>query len=228
MGNGVSQNFVEDGNNPSPHVIEGDINVSLPNVKNSQKPINQTPISSIQSNEQSMTSQQLQSQLSVNTVLEASSSPSFKNSKASSKEGKYEGDRNELNEKDGLGKMIYGNGDTYVGEWKNNKKDGKGTYLYKNGDCYTGEFLKGNKHGKGDYRYTSGDYYTGFFINGKKNGIGTYNFQNGSQYIGDFSNDSQHGQGTYRYASGAVYVGGWKKGEVHGLGKYQYPSGNNY
>ncbi len=40
----------------------------------------------------------------------------------------YEGERNELNERHGLGKAKLPNGDTYEGYYQNGKRHGQGTY----------------------------------------------------------------------------------------------------
>ena len=52
--------------------------------------------------------------------------------------------------------MIYANGDTYDGQWKNGKEDGQGTMKFHNGDEYEGEFSKGKLHGKGTYTFAAG------------------------------------------------------------------------
>lgn len=61
--------------------------------------------------------------------------------------GVYEGDLNDQGQKEGNGRMIYDNGDTYSGTWKRNVKHGYGTLTYANGDVYVGDFAKGRKHG---------------------------------------------------------------------------------
>jgi hypothetical protein len=37
--------------------------------------------------------------------------------------------------------MLFANGDTYDGDWKNDEQDGEGIYLYMNGDMYKGESI---------------------------------------------------------------------------------------
>lgn len=39
--------------------------------------------------------------------------------------------------------MIFANGDTYEGQFKNNKFHGKGKYVWHTGDVYEGEFVNG-------------------------------------------------------------------------------------
>lgn len=141
MGTGASKNFVEDSNKPVPNVAESEVNVKLPRMNNEQSPIKggpvvqpQTPLMESSSNAAAPTTPAANRALSTQSSMMSMST----RGSPSGKEGRYEGERNEAGEKHGQGKLTYANGDTYVGEWKNNKKDGKGTYLYKNGDCYTG------------------------------------------------------------------------------------------
>jgi len=137
MGMGASSNFVEDSNKPVPNVAESEVNVKLPKMDNEQSPIKVGPVVQPQTplieSIFAPTTPANKALITQNSTMSISSKGS-----PSGKEGRYEGERNEAFEKHGQGKLTYANGDTYVGEWKNNKKDGKGTYLYKNGDCYTG------------------------------------------------------------------------------------------
>lgn len=45
---------------------------------------------------------------------------------------KYEGDRNELGERHGIGKATYENDEKYEGEYREGKRNGKGKYNFKN------------------------------------------------------------------------------------------------
>ena len=47
------------------------------------------------------------------------------------------------------GATKYENGDSYVGEWKDNKRHGKGTYRYADGNKYVGEWKDDDFNGKG-------------------------------------------------------------------------------
>lgn len=145
MGTGASKNFVEDSNKPVPIVAESEVNVKLPKMDNEQSPIKVGPVvqpqTPLMESSLSNAAASAPSTPAANKALSTQSSSmsmSTRGGSPSGKEGRYEGERNEAGEKHGQGKLTYANGDTYVGEWKNNKKDGKGTYLYKNGDCYTG------------------------------------------------------------------------------------------
>lgn len=58
--------------------------------------------------------------------------------------------------KHGKFKIKYQNGESYVGDYRNNKKHGRGVYIYSNTESYTGEYRNGKKHGQGIYRFKNG------------------------------------------------------------------------
>jgi len=45
--------------------------------------------------------------------------------------------------------MVYANGRTYEGYWRDDKRHGKGFEKFSNGDIFIGHFNKGRIHGKG-------------------------------------------------------------------------------
>ena len=53
-----------------------------------------------------------------------------------------------------FGIYSWGDGEKYIGEWKDNKFHGQGTYTYASGSKYIGEFKEGKKHGQGIYYYS--------------------------------------------------------------------------
>ena len=55
---------------------------------------------------------------------------------------------------DGFGKNIYGNGQKYIGEFKNGIRHGYGTTFFTRGDVYLGEYNNGKRHGFGAVSYT--------------------------------------------------------------------------
>ena len=61
--------------------------------------------------------------------------------------------------------MIFPDGTTYVGEYKDDKRNGQGTYTSASGAKYVGEFKDGKQNGQGTYTYgsgpNSGDIYVG-------------------------------------------------------------------
>jgi len=100
--------------------------------------------------------------------------------------GLYEGEfkSNNLN---GQGKMTYGDGAVYIGEFRNGLRDGKGTLTYPNeAGLYIGEFRNNLSHGKGALSLRNGMRYEGQFVSGFPSGHGTYSFPNGTRLVGDF------------------------------------------
>ena len=69
-------------------------------------------------------------------------------------------------EPNGLGYLIFPDGDKYVGSWKNGKRNGKGTHTYSYGRKYVGSWKDGWKNGQGKVSWTSGGYYEGSFKDG--------------------------------------------------------------
>ena len=57
--------------------------------------------------------------------------------------------------KTGKGRMAYGNGDIYEGDWDEDKRSGKGSLHYANGDYYEGEFMDDMRHGGGKMFYSA-------------------------------------------------------------------------
>jgi len=71
-------------------------------------------------------------------------------------DGKYEGNMF-CGERHGTGKMMYGNGEVYVGEWENNKRHGKGKFTWSNGISYDGSYENDEIEGDGTYNNPNGD-----------------------------------------------------------------------
>jgi hypothetical protein len=69
------------------------------------------------------------------------------------------------------GQMRFGNGDVYIGEWREGKKEGTGTMKWAFGDKYEGEWLADKMHGQGSIFYhVDKSTYQGKFELGKRMG----------------------------------------------------------
>ena len=66
----------------------------------------------------------------------------------------------------GQASYTWGNGNTYVGEWKDGKPNGKGTATYVGLGRYVGTFKKGKRHGRGEANYVDGRKYVGEWKDG--------------------------------------------------------------
>ena len=64
----------------------------------------------------------------------------------------------------GLGILIFPNGDKYVGGWKDGKRNGQGRFTYTKGRKYVGEW-KDDKYYLGTYTFTDGGKVTGEWKN---------------------------------------------------------------
>ena len=60
-----------------------------------------------------------------------------------------------------------------------------GTYTNADGDTYVGEFKDDSFNGQGTYTFANGDKYIGEFRDDKYNGQGTYTFGPNSEWSGD-------------------------------------------
>ena len=67
----------------------------------------------------------------------------------------------------GQGKIVWGDGDFYVGMIKSSKMHGQGTMNYTSGSKYVGPFVEANKHGQGTYTDANGTVKKGVWENGK-------------------------------------------------------------
>ena len=70
-------------------------------------------------------------------------------------------------------KIIFENGDYYIGGLKKNKKNGKGKKYNNKGELiFEGEYLNGKRNGKGKKYYEGELEFEGEYLNGKRNGKG--------------------------------------------------------
>jgi hypothetical protein len=111
--------------------------------------------------------------------------------------------------------MIYKDGSSYDGIWKNNLENGNGIHKDISGWTYTGEFKNGIKNGYGKITYKDGSYYEGLWKNNLKYGQGTHTYFDAQgkyfgKYMGEFLADKRNGKGEFIYASGYKQTGLWK------------------
>lgn len=111
---------------------------------------------------------------------------------------------------------------------KHRLKEGKGRLVYSNGDSYEGEFLNDLQHGTGTYRSPAGWSYTGQWALGQHAGHGIEVYTSGARYEGEFKADMREGQGRYTEVDGSVFEGEWKAGALTGRCKIHEASGHNY
>jgi len=72
-----------------------------------------------------------------------------------------------------------------------------GTYTNADGDTYVGEFKDDAFNGQGSLTFANGNRYVGEFKDNKRDGPFEVTFANGDKYIGEFRDDKMNGQGFY-------------------------------
>jgi hypothetical protein len=146
---------------------------------------------------------------------------------------------------DGRGVMLYPDGSTYNGEWKDGKRHGKGILIYADGRRYEGKFADDQLHGEGiitlpdgrlieSYwdngeqilaRFANGDIFTGTWEEGTFCGEATVTLPNGDRYSGGFKQSKYNGYGVMAYADGSKYTGEFKDGKFDGKGAISFSDG---
>ncbi len=128
---------------------------------------------------------------------------------------------------EGFGHFIYGNGDVYVGDFKNDSYEGQGRLEKKAASTfYTGSFKNNLYDGHGVEEYKSGGVlYNGTWKKGKPDGFGLFNYKNGDVYIGEFKAGDESGQGIHYFKDGEIHNGTYAEGLKHGKGWYKDDSG---
>ena len=127
-----------------------------------------------------------------------------------------------------FGTYTNADGDTYVGEFRDDKQHGQGTYTFAEGDKYIGEFKDDAFNGQGSLTFANGNRYVGEFKDNKRDGPFEVTYADGDKYIGEFRDDKKNGQGTYTYADGDKYIGEYKDGKRNGPFEVTYADGDKY
>ena len=128
----------------------------------------------------------------------------------------YNGDFNDYGLFHSCGRIIFSNGNEYIGEWKNGFFNGRGIMNYSNGDKYEGHWKNDLFNGYGIMNYSNGDKYEGEWKNNLFNGYGIMNYSNGDKYKGQWENDFFDGYGIMTYSNGDIKEGEWLYNEFMG------------
>jgi len=70
--------------------------------------------------------------------------------------------------------VLFDDGSSYSGEWKDGRICGRGVFLWANGDRFEGEWKDDLQHGQGTYASADGSVYYGGWKNGVKDGDGVF------------------------------------------------------
>lgn len=110
------------------------------------------------------------------------------------------------------GKLLYSNGDYYIGFYKDGKRNGSGYSYFRESSTYQYRYYQYDKKPplrikefiKSDEILNSPEYtYVDYPKDGKLDGVGVQIFKNGNSYIGVFKNGKRHGKGCSIYPENA-------------------------
>ncbi|KDO24818.1 hypothetical protein SPRG_09651 [Saprolegnia parasitica CBS 223.65] len=135
----------------------------------------------------------------------------------------YEGKEDANGLRTGSGKLVFANGDTYVGQFAQGYRHGAGIFTYDRGQrVYEGEWKLSLRHGKGKETWRVNDTtlysYDGEYERGVPHGYGLER-KKLAKYAGEFQHGKKEGHGRMVWPNGDSYDGQWRDGRMGGLGK---------
>eukprot|EP00124_Ichthyophonus_hoferi_P000055 Ihof_evm8s2 gene=Ihof_evmTU8s2 len=137
------------------------------------------------------------------------------------KDAVYTGDWNRA-KMEGNGKMVFSNGNTYVGRWIDSAMNTFGclsTCTDDTHEVYIGEMFNNEVRGFGTKTYSTGDVYRGHWLKAKHHGFGSLHCQNGIMYIGAWSEGLRKGYGVMANPiTNEKYLGIWSDNLRNGQG----------
>lgn len=110
----------------------------------------------------------------------------------------YTGDRNDVGERNGQGTEFYSDGSLYIGTWKSDLKDGVGKVIYSNGQVFEGSFVDGERNGEATIIWPDGKSFSGTYKNDKGDGTITNGTTKRKIYEGEVNATGQM-HGRYQY-----------------------------
>jgi len=153
--------------------------------------------------------------------------------------------------RNGLGQLVYPNGDVYKGTFKNGERSGTGLCKFgKTGAIYKGEWRDDKPIGNGilyslpneiiearfdGYKVTdgqvkilmsNGEFYEGNFKNDMRNSTGIHYYANGDFYEGEWQNDRRVGRGRIFRLDGSKMSGFFTEDKAEGYVEYEDKHGN--
>lgn len=117
----------------------------------------------------------------------------------------------------------------YQGQCVNGIPNGIGEVVFSNGDRLSGEFRNGLVDGRATWSSgTSGNSYDGSWHDGKREGMGTYSWARSQQrYVGEWADDKRQGQGKLTWSNGDRFVGEFRDNRQYS-GKYYTADGETH
>ena len=137
---------------------------------------------------------------------------------------KYEGGWNNARGRQGQGRQLFENGDSYEGEFADNVFSGEGVYRFADGSEYKGSFANGLFDGPGELklvRETGVDVYTGTFKAGQREGKFVVHYASGATFEGSFHKDRKF-EGVLKKGN-MEFKGRFANNRFEGRGEYTCP-----
>ncbi|CDW71111.1 phosphatidylinositol-4-phosphate 5- [Stylonychia lemnae] len=136
--------------------------------------------------------------------------------------------------RNGIGRMIYHNGDIYRGQFLKNLRHGSGSILFKDGRYFRGNWQNDMFHGRGIYKMSGdpdsliieGQFDSGHIVPGQVK----IQYQNGEIYEGKVNAQlKREGQfGKFYFLNGDTYEGEWIRDKRQGKGKLFFHRGGEF
>ena len=149
----------------------------------------------------------------------------------------------------GVGTMVWDNGVSFEGEWRDGKFHGMGSKLYSRGGGYEGAWVRGRRHGAGFHIFAGKfgyERWEGPFVEDQPHGVGIMHFVDGrrSEFVFESGkpqlaeiDDAERFAGhvaTLDDGSPSTigvaghYAGAWVEGRPHGYGVMTWENGVEY
>ena len=128
----------------------------------------------------------------------------------------------------GHGKIVWAQGDVYVGDLVQGQRHGRGNMTWANGQNYDGDWVRDLATGQAKLRFANGNQFEGQVQDGIPQGTGTLRHASGDTYTGQLKAGEPHGKGVYRWKNGQQFDGEWRNGSPNGEGKLKFATGNHY
>lgn len=113
------------------------------------------------------------------------------------------------NIRQGIGTMMWNDGEWYKGGWRNGKMHGNGELHFSNGNKFVGIYNDNKRHGEGTFYWNDGDRLKAKWVNGVKQGYAVYYWSNGDYEKRNYVDDKREGWASKWFRSGGHESGNY-------------------